>query len=289
MQENHQVLKRLLRSLINQRVSHAYLIEGEDIREKEQIATAFVKALLCLEQKGGACGQCLSCQKIDHGTHEDFIFLQAEGTRVKDEMIESLQSELAQKSYSGNRRAVVIMNADTMTVRAQNRLLKTLEEPFSGTVILLLAENLEHLLPTIRSRCVIYRMLGQTMVDDEVPLGELVIQVGGLLLGRSPFFMIGKKVAEVVGDRSTAGAFLTLLERWFRDLIINDYDREHLLPLQFHGTALAVRQRENCKIEEIFRIVFLIEEAKQELERNANVGYTIKNMILKIVAPESLV
>lgn len=289
MQENNQVLERLLRALTNHRVSHAYLIEGENAAEKEETAKKFVQALLCLEQKGSACEQCLSCQKIAHGNHEDFLFLQAEGTRIKDEMIEGLQGELAQKSYGGNYRAVIIADADTMTVRAQNRLLKTLEEPFSGTVIILLAENLESLIPTIRSRCIIYRLLSQQGSGETAPLEELAIQVGGLLLARGPFFMISKKMTGVLGDRGNASAFLALLERWFRDLLISAYDAEHRLPMQFHGSALAVKHKEIYSAEEISRIVFLIEETKQELDRNANVGYTIKNMILKITVPESLV
>ena len=79
---------------------------------------------------------------------------------VKDEQISKLQAEL-QKKPLGERNLAVIKDADTMTKRAQNRILKTLEEPYEGTVIFLLSENRENIIDTVKSRCVIYRLESQ--------------------------------------------------------------------------------------------------------------------------------
>ena len=75
----------------------------------------------------------------------------------QDEQISKVQSDIKKKPME-ERHMVVIQDADTMTLRAQNRLLKTLEEPFEGTVMILLSENRENLLETIKSRCVLYRI-----------------------------------------------------------------------------------------------------------------------------------
>ena len=72
----------------------------------------------------------------------------------------------------GDRNIAVIKDADTLTVRAQNRLLKTLEEPFEGTVIMLLSENRENLLDTIKSRCIMYRLEDTEKAPEEMPGGK---------------------------------------------------------------------------------------------------------------------
>lgn len=126
---NEKVVERMIRAIKNRSISHAYLLEGNCSINKLALAESFVKAILCKDGEGDSCECCSSCNKLNHGNHEDVIYLAAEGNSIKDEAVEELQSRLKKKPYVGDRNIVILRDADTMTLRAQNRLLKTLEEP----------------------------------------------------------------------------------------------------------------------------------------------------------------
>ncbi|MGN1144596.1 MAG: hypothetical protein ACI4SU_08505, partial [Anaerovoracaceae bacterium] len=155
---DEKLVTRITGSILAGNVFHAYIIEGDTCVDKLAFAKDMVKAILCTERPGVGCGSCISCRKIDHGNYEDLYFIESDGLSVKDEPVFALQEKLKRKPTAGDRNLAIIKDADTMTTRAQNRLLKTLEEPPEGTVIFLLSENKDNLLETIRSRCVTYRL-----------------------------------------------------------------------------------------------------------------------------------
>ncbi|MEL7657233.1 MAG: DNA polymerase III subunit delta', partial [Bacillota bacterium] len=124
---NKNVVERMTRAIANGSISHAYLIEGDRTIDKLGLAENFVKAILCTEEEADSCDCCPTCNKISHGNHEDVIYLCAEGNSIKDEAVEELQSRIKKKPYVGDRNIVILQDADTMTLRAQNRVLKTLE------------------------------------------------------------------------------------------------------------------------------------------------------------------
>lgn len=103
------------------------------------------------------------------GTHPDLIEMKAPGESksgaIGVDEVRELTRELSEKPFGGDGRAVLVRDAHKMTPPAQNALLKTLEEPGAGTVFLLLAEQEEPLLPTIRSRCRIIR-LGRLSLEE---------------------------------------------------------------------------------------------------------------------------
>ena len=197
---NDRIIKRITSAATRGRVPHACVIEGDARVDKSLIAACFAKALLCETRPGVGCGSCAICRKIDRGGHEDVVIAEADGNSVKDEAIEALQEKLKKKPFAGERSVAVIRDADTMTRRAQNRLLKTLEEPHPGTAILLLSENVENLEKTILSRCVVYRFApfftpeyGDFMEDAEA-LAEM-------LLTKAPFYKAKAKMMALADGR----------------------------------------------------------------------------------------
>jgi DNA polymerase III delta' subunit len=280
---NRKVVERMSRAVQSRNISHAYLLEGDRTIDKLSLAENFVKAILCLDGSGDSCEKCLSCHKINHGNHEDLIYLAAEGSSIKDEAVEELQSRLKKKPYVGDRNIVILQDADTMTPKAQNRLLKTLEEPAPGTVIILLSENLENLAQTILSRCVIFR-LNPFETSEYRDVLEGTIKIADMLLDKRPFYEISSQLADYTGDRSLAFEFLDALESWYRDLAISGYDLSG--GILFHGDRIEeIRKRGRLyQRNTIDKAVSAIEEAKNDLNRNLNISYTIKNMILKMIA-----
>ena len=157
----HNAVKtHLLNAVRTGRVSHAYMLIGEKGMGRRTIADAFALTLFC--EKGGTepCRSCHACRQVLAGTHPDLIYITHEkpATISVDEVREQLAETVGIRPFSGGKKVYIMPDADRMTVQAQNALLKTIEEPPDYAVILLLAENDEALLETIRSRVVKLRL-----------------------------------------------------------------------------------------------------------------------------------
>jgi DNA polymerase-3 subunit delta' len=146
-------VKRILQnSLRTDKVSHAYIFTGQHGTGRRQMALAFAQALYCKVLPDDACGECLDCRKVEHGNHPDLHWVKPDGASIKIEQIRELQKQFAYRAGVSGLKMYVLENADTMTVQAANSLLKFLEEPTSRVVAILITDNGQALLPTIRSR-----------------------------------------------------------------------------------------------------------------------------------------
>lgn len=149
---------RLLRQALSaDRLPHALLLVGPRGIGKRAFAEAFAQSLLCGEPdaQGLACGQCRTCRFFAAGTHPDFRCLEPEeeGKPIKVDSVREFAAWSVMKPQEGLHRVTLIQPADAMNAAAANSLLKTLEEPVSGNLILLLTSRPSMLPPTVRSRC----------------------------------------------------------------------------------------------------------------------------------------
>ena len=254
--------ERLHRVILNGNISHAYIIEGDSCIDKVGFVKNFVKAIFCQEETGYGCDFCVTCRKIDHDNYEDLYHIKADDLSVKDGQVSELQEKLKSKPTGGMRNIAIIEDADSMTVRAQNRLLKTLEEPNAGTVLFLLSENTENLLQTITSRCIIYRLSNFALNEDNVDL-SFAKEMMEMIIEGAYFCDLKDKLTKGVKDRKEAFVLLDGLERLFREYLIGDGQR-------------AFRK------ERIIEYVKYVEEARRDLLANVNYKYAIRNLILKI-------
>jgi DNA polymerase-3 subunit delta' len=146
-------IEHLKKAISEGLVSHAYIFNGEEGIGKMTVAKAFAKALLCEEKD--SCGKCQSCIQIDSMNHPDVIYVTHEKTMITvDDIRDQVNNTIGVKPYSSDHKIYIIDEADKMNVMAQNALLKTIEEPPEYAVILLLADNKDTFLETIRSRCI---------------------------------------------------------------------------------------------------------------------------------------
>lgn len=143
-------------------VSHAYILNGERGSGKKLLANLFAMSLQCQNRNpdGDACGKCQSCKQALSGNQPDIIRVTHEkpNSISVDDIRTQLNNDIVIKPYSSAYKVYIVEDADLMTVQAQNALLKTIEEPPAYAVIMLLTENAEILLPTIRSRCVMMKL-----------------------------------------------------------------------------------------------------------------------------------
>lgn len=260
---NETLIKRLGASIQNGNVSHAYIFEGEAALDKKAFAQAFAKAILCENHPGIGCDTCLSCRKIQHDNHEDLIYLQADGRSIRDEAVEQLQTRLKTKPY-GVRNIAIISDADTLTLRAQNRLLKTLEEPAGGAILILLSENIENLTQTILSRCVKFRLnyFGQESYEGMLDKAE---EIADLLLAGQPFYKRKEAISDIMKDAGKTEAFLDALEKVYRDLLIENTEKGRLY-----------------KKSQIYQNVAVIEETRRQIRRGVAKSYALKDLMIKI-------
>ena len=147
-------IRLLTRMLQKGSIPHALLFTGVDGIGKQTTAVALGMALNCLSPVGvSACEECPSCQKVISGSHPDMITVKPEGAFIKINQVRALSRQLRFAPFEGRWRIVIINDAQAMNLEASNAILKMLEEPPKGTVIILTATQTMDLLPTIVSRC----------------------------------------------------------------------------------------------------------------------------------------
>lgn len=147
------LLKReLLRQIRGNTLNHAYLIHGNSGLDPQGFAKVFAQGILCMENQGEIpCGSCTACKKVLSNNHEDLGIYKEETLKVED--VRNLEKDIHIKPYRSGKKIYIINHGEGMTPQGQNALLKTLEEPPSFGIILIVARSKESLLPTIQSRC----------------------------------------------------------------------------------------------------------------------------------------
>lgn len=153
----HERIKEHLQNAIETgKVSHAYILTGEAGMGRKSLANAFALTLLCEKGKAEPCMECHACKQVLSGNHPDLIYVNHEkpGSIGVDDIRAQINNTVMVRPYSSYYKIYIVDEAEKMTQQAQNALLKTIEEPPSYAVIILLTTNQEAFLPTILSRCV---------------------------------------------------------------------------------------------------------------------------------------
>ena len=298
---------------------HAYLIDGPEGVGKRRLAYTAAQAMMCENPRDGEpCGECPACRKVMGGNHADLHYITTDGSSIKDEQIEGIQGILFSKPFDGDHTILIIDKADTMTPRAQNRLLKTLEEPARTVSVFLLTEKRSDILPTIVSRSVIIR-LGPVEAEEirQFLIGscganekdaEIAAVCSGGCPGRAvrllqdedfqqrrersiacakalaeaeslPEFM--QTLEEDLGDKEESLAFLDMVLLWYRDLLLLSLEAGEGIMNRDRAEELDTAGKKVSR-KQILRTLQELENAKQDIRMNANRGYVIRNMYLKI-------
>lgn len=156
---HERIVEVFRRSVRSGKVSHSFIFEGIPGCGRRKTALALIQAIFCRAVDDDACGVCPSCRKIAGGNHGDIHFVEPlpDKRDISIDQLREIQRELSLRPYEAPRKACIMEPAERMSVNAANSLLKTLEEPPGNAIIILLSENADMLLPTIRSRCQLIR------------------------------------------------------------------------------------------------------------------------------------
>ncbi|MBE6020125.1 MAG: hypothetical protein E7228_00075 [Clostridiales bacterium] len=317
---NKEAADRLRKQIINGKAFHAYIFDGAEGIGKRKLAYTFAQALMCKNSiDGEPCQICDACKKVVSGNHGDIHYITTDGSSIKDEQIEGLQEILFSKPFDGDRTVLIIDKADTMTVRAQNRLLKTLEEPVGGVTLILLTEKISELLPTITSRSIVIRLkpvekeqikeflLRETETDElsaELAAayswgcpgkGKRLLDEEDFKARRARSIVSARAIVEKatltefmatlgedISGKEAALEFMEMMSFWYKDLlfIANGMEKSYIVN-QDHYEDLA----EFCKktnLKKICRILEKLEDTKYDIMMNVSINYALKNMYLEI-------
>jgi hypothetical protein len=175
------------------RLAHAYVIVGSPRGNALEFAESLLKLLYC-EGAEKPCGECSKCRLIESHKHVDTLWIepQSKARQIKAGEVRGLVHRITQTSFEGGWKAGILVSAECMNTTSANILLKTLEEPPPKTILLLLTDSPQALLPTILSRCqkivLSEGRAGATNAVWNAPLMEILHELppgGGLEASRS--------------------------------------------------------------------------------------------------------
>ena len=205
-------LKEALAALPPSGVGSAVLLDGPAGIGKRTAAADLAAGLLC-GKDNGPCGVCPSCKRAAAGSHPDLIWLKEPeaGKGVKLEQVRELRAQSFLRPSEAPFKVFVIPQADRLNLPSQNALLKVLEEP-ATSVFVLLCENREAMLQTVRSRCKTFRlaplserdMLAALQTRSDAPIQEIqqAAAHSGGLLGRALDMLSGREKAGQAAARA---------------------------------------------------------------------------------------
>ena len=236
---NRRLIENLTKSLARGRISHFYLISGPAGSGKHTLARLLASAILCQGQRK-PCGVCGPCRKIKNGNHPDFITVEdPEHKNVAVKIVRQFREDVFIRPNESDHK--IYLFPQELGLEGQNALLKILEEPPAYGVFILLTDNPERLLPTVRSRCtelalqplepeLLRRTLNAQFPDASADAVTAAMERGGGYLGQAKALLEdGSAVtAQTEGFvRGFAGRSAMVLtetlvpmEKWKRDQLI---------------------------------------------------------------------
>ena len=229
---NTRVKATLASYLRNQRIPSGMIFTGSDAYHQLLFAMNFAKSMDCLQKKNDACDHCRNCLAIDRNIFPDVQVLVPEGQFFRKSQMDDLIETASRRPMQTEKKVFILKNAQCLNDMAANSFLKTLEEPLPTNVFILLASNLNLILPTIQSRCQILKFLPQSKNEIRLELKQKGVDPEKSRL--LAFFSSGslENVLEVdwqelEGKRS---AMLCILDRLLRqsaveDILLDLYDR----------------------------------------------------------------
>lgn len=315
---NNLIVNLLQTSIETNKVNHSYIIDGENKSGKTLIAKTFAKTLLCELQGVNPCNKCPSCKSFDTDNNPDVIYVSNKDKKSigADIVREDINETALIRPFKYKYKIYLIENFNLFTIQAQNAFLKTLEEPPSYVVFLLMTTNYNDLLETILSRSVVLKIKPllnydvSSYVEENYPEeNETVIAtIANGNIGTAISLIENEEFKEqrekalfiikslLIGDlvdttllydefldyKNDLENFLSLFLYFYRDVLIykNTKNIDNILQKDKLNDIIELEKKftENNLLKKIENINISIEK----LKHNTNVQLTIETLMLKL-------
>lgn len=233
--------------------AHAYIIEGLNASTRQEYVKEFAKAILCESptEVFAACGRCASCRTIEARTNMDIVHMAMSGkSGYVTEDASNFIARLGLGAY-GSHLIGIIDEGDKLSDIVQNKLLKTLEEPSEGTLIIISTTNADNLLSTVKSRCGSIRLADDGSLESTVDLEKFRTRF---------FYKYRASVDKNITSNDEALELLSRLEDARRDAMLEG--GENML-----SCAYAIE---------------LIEKAREDICKGMHYGKALKRLFLEL-------
>lgn len=290
------------------KISHGYIINGEQGMGKKMMADAFSMTLQCEKKGDNPCMVCHSCRQALTRNNPDIRWIVHEKPNVisVEEIRKQINSDVYIKPYSNEYKIYIVDEASKMNTAAQNALLKTLEEPPAYVVILLLTDNKDMMLQTILSRCVTMELrpvrdnivenyliekagiadyrakeicsfaggnIGKAVnlagSDDFLELKENVVKVVKGI-GRMTVMDINTAIKEIQEYKDSINEYIDLLITWYRDVLLYKSCRGYKNIIFYDNINEIEKQAQLISFEAIERVLKELDGIKGKLKINVN-------------------
>ncbi|MFL8674843.1 ATP-binding protein [Clostridioides sp. GD02404] len=293
--------KYLTNSIKKNKLNNAYMLEGIDGIGKKKFADELSKLLL---------------DYVNLENSPDYILIKPDGNSIKIAQIRNMQSDIVIRPHK-DYKIYIINNAEKMTVEAQNALLKTLEEPPDYAIIILVTNNKESLLETIKSRCDIIKFSPIPMEDLKKYLIDTGIEEeraqllatfsrgsieNALSLSQSAEFsvmrddiqqyiqvMLDKNIVEILNIpnnmekyRGNIISLLDIMINYFRDIILLKENVNKNMLINVDKLVFIQNMSGKISYSQLSKIIDIIEDAKSKIKSNCNFNISIQVMSLNI-------
>ena len=311
------VVQLLENSIKKDRLSHAYLFEGEKGTKKFETALYFAQMLLCKGEEK-PCLECNNCRRIANGTHPNVYIVEPVKNLIKKQQIIDLQTEFSKTSIERGPKIYIIKNIDLINVSAANSLLKFLEEPHPNTYAVLTSSNINKILPTIisRSQVLQFNSLNKKIIEEEIietgfpvlsskivanltnsitdaldivnneyflELVDLVKEINNIIASNDESLIIyfNENSSIIYQDKEFSNLFLSLLVIYQKDLInykINDVDNIIFTEELETISIISTRKTKNRLIDDLENTLSL----KSKLNNYINERLAYDNLMLSL-------
>lgn len=315
---HEQIIEHLQNTIRLDKVSHAYILNGPDQSGKMMLAEAFAMALQCEKKGVEGCMSCHSCKQAVSHNQPDIIYLQHEKPNtisVKD-IRSQINQDIAIRPYASPYKIYIINEAEKMNHQAQNALLKTIEEPPSYGIIILLTTNADSFLPTILSRCIRLNLkpVANEKIRDflmkryQIPDYQADISVAfaqgnvgkAIQLASSDNFKelkdaavqlmkrikdievyeMGEAVRQISNFKLTINDYFDIMMVWYRDVLMYKATMD-INSLIFREQVYEIKnQASKSSYHGIQKILDALEKAKIRLNANVNFELVIELLLL---------
>jgi len=284
-------------------LSHTYLLYSKDKLLNDYMAELFAMKIFC--EKNSVCFDCDACKKMMYQKNPDFIVVDKPSILVDDILSVLEDAELKPMIY--DHKVVLIKNADAINEIAQNKLLKTLEEPNKSTIFILTSVSEEKLLATVKSRVkkvflsltnvnaikeeLLSKGINNKYITDDFSLTEMIENSNnkdyiGYIENVKKLFLTLKSTQDIpqnIGSLKLSNQnkliYIELISKLFKSLKTNNS--------MFNSNLINVMKGE-YPLHLIIKVESLIDDAYRKLKSNVNANYVFDSLLYAILKEKYL-
>lgn len=318
-----EITDSLKNALKSGKTGHAYIFAGPRGIGKKTVARIFCSLLSCAENDGEkSCGKCLSCRLIENRSNPDYHEINPEDGSIGVDEIRGMLGDMVVRPMYSQKKVYLIIDAERMTVQAQNSLLKTLEEPPSYGVMVLTTSNYGALLETIRSRAIKYSfkknsreevkdLLGSKLQRNPGALDFVASYAGGIigtaleLAGSEEFGTLREKTLEILlklrssrlsdvfdnyaffeANRDNIDLILDIALLFYRDVLVFKTTGNENLLINSDKKDIIFNNASVYSESRLMNCIENLESARRNIKQNANYQLSMEVMLMKLQEEE---